>query len=66
MVMARAISKVTTPVFMGLVYFGVMTPTGLVMRALGKRPLRRREVDGGFWTTREPGARRSQNMERQF
>lgn len=66
MAMARGISKVTTPVFMGLVYFGVITPTGLAMRALGKHPLRRAEVDGGFWTTREAGARRSQSMERQF
>jgi hypothetical protein len=66
MTMARAISKVTTPVFMGLVYFVVITPTGLAMRALGKNPLRRAEVDGGFWTTRAPGARRSQSMERQF
>ncbi len=66
MAMAHAISKVTTPVFMGLVYYGVITPTGLVMRALGKNPLRHAERDGGFWTTREPGARRSQSMERQF
>jgi hypothetical protein len=66
MAMAHAISKVTTPVFMGLVYFGVITPTGLAMRALGKNPLRHAERDRGFWAVREPGARRSQSMERQF
>jgi hypothetical protein len=66
MAMARAISKVTTPVFMGLVYFGVITPTGLLMRALGRQPLRHTEADGGFWVARQPGARRSESMERQF
>ena len=63
---AHGISRVTTPIFMGLVYFGVITPTGLVMRALGRNPLVHAEADGGFWTARAPGARRSQSMERQF
>ena len=67
MALAHAISKVTTPIFMGIVYFGVMTPTGLVMRALGKNPLKRTEdSDGGFWISRPEGARRSHSMERQF
>jgi len=66
MALAHAISRVTTPLFMGLVYFGVITPTGLIMRALGKNPLRHAERDGGFWAVREAGARRSQSMERQF
>jgi hypothetical protein len=67
MALAHAISKVTTPVFMGLVFYGVMTPTGLIMRALGKDPLTRAETaDGGFWISRPEGARRSHSMERQF
>lgn len=64
--LAHAISKVTTPIFMGLVYFGVVTPTGLIMRAVGKNPIERTEVEGGFWVPRPPGERRSHSMERQF
>lgn len=67
MAMAHAISKVTTPIFMGLVYFGVMTPTGLAMRALGKDPLTHSEnAEGGFWVPRAQGERRSRSLERQF
>ena len=37
---AHAISKVTTPIIMGIIYFLVLTPVGLVRRAFGN-PLRR-------------------------
>ena len=37
--LAHLISKVTTPIFMGVVYFVVLTPIGLGMRLAGRRPL---------------------------
>ena len=49
MKMALAISKVTTPIFMGVVYFVVLTPTGLIMRLFGRKPMNHSERDGGFW-----------------
>ena len=61
---AHAISKVTTPIFMGVVYFIVLTPVGLLMRALGKNPLKP-PATGSIWHTREPGDRRS-DLTRQF
>jgi uncharacterized membrane protein len=65
MAMALAISKVTTPIFMGIVYFLVLTPVGLLMRSLGKNPIRHAEQpDGGFWR-RIPEGRRG-DMRRQF
>ena len=62
--LAHAISKVTTPVFMGIVFFLVMTPIGLLMRLLGRRALVHREQNGGFWVAPASGGR--SNMERQF
>jgi hypothetical protein len=62
MALAHALSKVTTPLFMGIVYYGVIAPTGLVMRALGKNPLVHADAEGGYWRR----AARAQNMERQF
>ncbi len=62
--LARLLSAVTTPVFMGLVYFTVITPIGLVMRAFGRRPLAHRERDGSFWQAPASGAR--SDLERQF
>ena len=52
--LALAISRVTTPLFMGLIYFVVLTPTGLLMRLFGKHPLKRRAANGSFWVSREP------------
>lgn len=66
MAMAHGISKVTTPIFLGIVYFGVITPTALVMRALGKNPIERRGDDGSFWISREESAPDPQTMRRQF
>lgn len=65
MALAHAMSRVTTPVFMGLIYFIVFTPVGLVRRALGKNALVRPASDGSYWVSRAAGARRS-DLERQF
>ncbi len=63
--LAKMISRVTTPVFMGLVYFLAIVPTGLVMRLAGRNPVRRTEVDGSFWVRRE-GRRPPESMTHQF
>ncbi len=47
--MALAISKVTTPIFMGIVYFLVLTPTALLMRLFGRRPMEHQVGESGFW-----------------
>ena len=36
------INKVTTPIIIGLVYFLAITPTGLVMKLLGRDPMNRK------------------------
>jgi len=61
--MALAISKVTTPIFMGVVYFVVLTPFGWGMRALGKKPIVHRVENGGFWRPANPGPK---DLRRQF
>ena len=60
--LAVLLSKVTTPIFMGIVYFVVITPIGLMMRAVGRAPL----ADGGQWHTRDATAPDRRRMERQF
>jgi hypothetical protein len=66
MSMALAISKVTTPIVMGAIYFTVITPIGLARRAFGSDPLVHRASDEGFWKRRPEGARRTRSLERQF
>ena len=65
MAVALLISKVTTPVFMGVVYFLVLTPTGLLVRVFGRNPIvHESREDSGYWIRREPGQRG--DMRRQF
>ena len=65
MAMAVAISKVTTPIFMGVVYFIVMTPIGLARRTLGGNPVKHAPQGDSYWKARKDGTGRS-NLERQF
>jgi hypothetical protein len=65
MAAAAALSRVTTPIFMGVVYFGVFAPIGFVRRALGQSRLKPRRGTTA-WVARDPGARSRTDMERQF
>lgn len=62
--MALAISKVTTPVFMSVVYFVVMTPVGLLRRAVSRNPLERDRARSSYWARHEP--REPESLRRQF
>jgi hypothetical protein len=59
MAFALAISKVTTPIFMTIVFALVITPVGLLMRALGKKPLTHAAHEDSYWILRPEGSRRS-------
>ena len=64
MAMALIISKVTTPLFMGLAYYLSVVPIGLVRRMTGNNSLVVQEKGGSYWHDRsdEPQS----DMERQF
>ena len=62
--LAHLISKVTTPIFMGVIYFLVITPISMLMGLFGKRPLRARRGDS-YWRDRQADDRRS-DLTRQF
>lgn len=55
MALALLISRVTTPIFMAIVYFLVLTPTGLLMRLLGRKPIRHSRDEEGFWKSTTGG-----------
>jgi hypothetical protein len=66
MKLALLISKVTTPIFMGVTYFLVLAPVGMFMRLLGRNPMARKPADGSFWITRPDGPARRGDLKRQF
>lgn len=61
--LAHAISRVTTPIFMGVVYFLVITPVAALRRAIGGNPLRAHDGATG-WVDRQQAPRG--NLTRQF
>jgi hypothetical protein len=60
--------KVVSPVVLGLVFFSTVTPIGLLLRALGKDPLRLRlEPDApSYWIERRPPGPAGHTMSNQF
>ena len=62
--LGRLMSRVTTPVFMGIVYFLILTPIGWGMRLFGKNPVARPPVGGSFWVRRPEG--KHSRMDHQF
>ena len=64
--LAHAISKVTTPLFMGIVYFFVLTPTGIIVRLLGRNPLTPPRKSGSAWVPHDPRSEAANSMRRQF
>jgi hypothetical protein len=60
--------KIINPLVMGLVFYGAVLPTGLVMRALGKDLLRLKfqpEADS-YWIIRRPPGPAPESMNDQF
>ncbi|MGH7562684.1 MAG: SxtJ family membrane protein [Gemmatimonadales bacterium] len=64
--LAHLLSRITTPIALGVIYFLVLTPTGLLRRWIGSRPLERRPVNGSYWIDRATVVRPPADMERQF
>jgi hypothetical protein len=63
--LAKAISKVTTPIFMSIIFFLVLTPAGFLVRLFGHRPLAPSRGTGTYWHSRPEGERRGA-MDHQF
>ena len=66
MALAHALSRITTPLLMGIVYYVTVVPIGVVMRLLGRNPLVHARTGGGYWIGTAPETRSSERMRRQF
>jgi len=64
--LAAAISSVTTPVLLGVIYFLIVTPTGWVKRLAGGNRLTRPRNATSFWVDRRPHTGGRADMERLF
>ena len=64
--LAHLISKVTTPIFMGIVYFLVMTPIGFIRRRMGSPIVPRATRPETRWESRTADEMTATQMEHQF
>ena len=59
---------ITSPIILGVMFFGVLTPFGLVMRACGKDLLRlkRDPAAASYWIERDPPGPAAESLKDQF
>lgn len=62
------LSKITSPLFLGVVYFVVFTPVGWIRRMFGRNSVAHTAVQGGYWKAKKEvdAETRRAGMERQF
>jgi predicted membrane metal-binding protein len=59
--------RVISPLILGLLYFGMFTPMGLVMRLMGKRPLQsQRGKTDSYWVHRLPPGPEPESLRNPF
>ena len=62
------LGKVVSPIALGILFYGVITPIGVLMRLTGKDPLRLKlgSGTGSYWILRKPPGPPPDSMTRQF
>ncbi len=63
--LAKVISRFTTPIFMGIVYFLVLTPMAILRRLIGGNPMRHAATDNSYWAPHS-ALPKGEDMEHQF
>jgi len=66
MALAFFMGFVMTRVLLTLIFFGLVTPIGLVMRLFGHDPLRRKPFSETGWISRDPSRDAPERMKRSF
>lgn len=56
MKLGELLGRVVSPIVLGVIFFGVFTPVGLVMRAFGRDAMCRRfePASASYWVKRDP------------
>jgi len=62
------LNRIVSPVVLGFMFYVVVTPTGVLMRLLGKDVLRlrREQREASYWVKREPPGPRPDSLGNQF
>lgn len=62
------LNRIVSPIVLGLIFYGVVTPLGLATRLSGKNPLRLHfdKTASTYWIARKPPGPAPTSMKRQF
>ncbi len=62
------LNRITSPIALAILFYGVVMPTGIAMRLLGKDPLRLRRDPRArsYWIAREPPGPPGDSLKNQF
>lgn len=66
--LALILNKIVSPIVLGILYYGMLTPLGVGMRLMGKDPMRRkldREAKT-YWIARDPPGPPPASLQDQF
>ena len=68
MAFAELLHRLVSPVVLGLMFFGVFMPVGLLMRLSGRDPMRRKVEPAArsYWIDREPPGPPPESLREQF
>ena len=67
MTLAMALGYVNSRILLGLMFYGIFTPYGILSRLVGRDPLRRRGANGkSYWTERKNTRQTREQFERLF
>tara|TARA_Y100001935_G_scaffold250594_1_gene250987 strand:- start:934 stop:1347 length:414 start_codon:yes stop_codon:yes gene_type:complete len=68
MIFAVILGWFMTRIILSLLFFLVVTPTGLLIKMMGKDllELKKQEVQGSYWNVRDSNKEQNQNYEKQF
>ena len=62
------LNRIISPVMLAFLFYAVVTPMGMIMRALGKDMLRLRrdDADASYWIKRDPPGPKPDSLNHQF
>lgn len=65
--LGQLLGRITSPIVLGVIFFGLLTPIAFVCRRLGRDQLRlRRAASGSYWIDREPPGPDGSSFKNQF
>jgi hypothetical protein len=68
MALAALLNRIVSPIVLGILFYGVVTPMGAVMRLMGKDPMRRKfdRDAASYWIDRRPPGPPPESLRDQF